>query len=125
MRIEVDASDSDNMKTLKRMKNETGEFTYDEVVVWLQMLSKIGKCQGLANRAEDYATRLVVNDEKNQGWLWLRKPEEFWSFMKPTHKLVLERFRSGLGLTAASSTFRCWRHQLEGFLPVRHRIHLA
>ena len=72
--IEVDALDSDNMKTLQRMKNETGEFTYNEVVVWLQMLSKIGKCQGLANRAEDYAHRLVVDEEKNQGWLWLREP---------------------------------------------------
>ena len=59
LEIEVDASDSDNMKTLKRMKNGTWEFTYGEVVVWLQMLSKICKCQGLADRAEDYATRLV------------------------------------------------------------------
>ena len=33
--IEVDASDSDNMKTLQRMKNETGEFTEKEAVVWL------------------------------------------------------------------------------------------
>ena len=49
------------------MKNETGEFTYNEVAVWLQMLSKIGKCQGLADRAEEYAHRLVVDEEKNQG----------------------------------------------------------
>ena len=34
--IEVDASDSDNMKTLQRMKNETGEFTYNEVVVCME-----------------------------------------------------------------------------------------
>ena len=64
--IDVDASDSDNMKTLQRMKNETGEFTYNEVAVWLQMLSKIGKCQGLADRAEEYAHRPVVDEEKNQ-----------------------------------------------------------
>ena len=95
--IEVGASDSDNMKTLQRMKNETGEFTYNEVVVWLQMLNKIGKCQGLADRAE-YAHRPVVDEEKNQGWLWLREPEEFWSFMKPTHKLVLERFGMDRGI---------------------------
>ena len=62
------------------------------------MLGKIGKCQGLADRAEDYATRLVVDEEKNQGWLWLREPEEFWSFMKPTHKLVLERFGIDRGI---------------------------
>ena len=72
LEIEVDASDSDNMKTLKRMKNETGEFTYDELVVWLQMLSKLGKCQGLADRAEEYAHRLVVDEEENLVSEWNR-----------------------------------------------------
>ena len=38
--IEVDASDSDNMKTLQRMKNETGEFTYNEVVARLGPYSR-------------------------------------------------------------------------------------
>ena len=46
----------------------------------------------------NYTHRLVVDEEKNQGWLWLREPEEFWSFMKPTHKLVLERFGIDRGI---------------------------
>ena len=71
---------------------------YNEVAVWLQMLNKIGKCQGVADRAEEYAHRLVVDEEKNQGWLWLREPQEFWSFMKPTHKLVLGRFGMDRGI---------------------------
>ena len=96
--IDVDASDSDNMKTLQRMKNETGEFTEQEAVVWLQILGKIGKCQGLVDRAEEYAHRLVVEDERNQGWLWLREPEEFWGFMKPAHRAVLERFGMDRGI---------------------------
>ena len=54
------------------MKNETGEFTYNEVVVWLQMLSKIGKCQGLADRAEEYAHRLVVDEEESLVSEWNR-----------------------------------------------------
>ena len=35
--IDVDATDGDNLNTFKRMNNETGEFTYDEVVVWFRM----------------------------------------------------------------------------------------
>ena len=27
--------------------------------------------QRLADRAEEYAHRLVVEEEKNEGWLWL------------------------------------------------------
>ena len=53
--IDVDATDGDNLRTFKRMNNETGEFTYDEVVVWFWMLSKRGKCQGLAECAAEYA----------------------------------------------------------------------
>ena len=58
--IDVGASDSDNMRTLKRMNDEAGEFTYDEVVVWFQMLSKISKYPGFAACAEEYAQRLPV-----------------------------------------------------------------
>ena len=53
--IDVGASDRDNMQTPKRMNNETAEFRYDEVAVWFQMLSKIGKCKGLASCVEEYA----------------------------------------------------------------------
>ena len=65
--IDVDASDSDNMRTFKKVTVSTEEFTYDEVVVWFRMLSKISKCQGLAACAEEYAHRLVVEDEMDQG----------------------------------------------------------
>ena len=69
--IDVDDTDGDNLNTFKRMNNETGEFTYDEVVVWFRMLSRRGKCQGLADCAEEYAQRLVADGEMNQGWSWL------------------------------------------------------
>ena len=50
--IDVGASVSDNMRTFKRMTNETGAFQYDEVVVWFQALSKKSECQGLSACAE-------------------------------------------------------------------------
>ncbi len=37
--IDVGASDSDNMKTFKKMTVDTGVFTYDELVVWFETLS--------------------------------------------------------------------------------------
>ena len=46
--IDVDATDGANLRTFKRMNHETDEFTYDEIVVWFQVLSKTGKCQSLA-----------------------------------------------------------------------------
>ena len=90
--IDVDATDGDNLNTFKRMNNETGEFTYDEVVVWFRMLSRRGKCQGLADCAEEYAQRLVTEGEMNQGCWWLDESKEFWSFMKPMHHKVLEKY---------------------------------
>ncbi len=46
------ASDSGNIyidiKTFKRRAVDTSEFTYAELVVWLKILSKIGKCRGRA-----------------------------------------------------------------------------
>ncbi len=48
------------------MNNETGEFTYDEVVVWFQMPSKRGKCKGLAECAEEYAQRLVTTRRRRR-----------------------------------------------------------
>ena len=68
--IDVGASVSDNMRTFKRVTVSTEVFTYEEVVVWFRMLSKISKCQGLAACAEDYAQRLVVEDERNEGRFW-------------------------------------------------------
>ena len=57
--IDVDALDSDNMKTFKKMTVDIGVFTYDELVVWFRTLSKLRNCQGMAVCAEDYAHRLV------------------------------------------------------------------
>jgi hypothetical protein len=34
--IDVDATDGDNLRTFKRMNNETDELTYDEAVVWFE-----------------------------------------------------------------------------------------
>ena len=56
------------------------------------MLSKISKCQGLAACAEEYAHRLVVDDEMDQGRYWLKEKEDFWSFMKRSHYQVLMEF---------------------------------
>ena len=66
--IEIRASNSDNMRTFKRVTVGTEVFTYGEVVVWFRMLSKISNCQGLAACAEEYmyAHRLVVEDEMDQ-----------------------------------------------------------
>ena len=89
--IDVGASVSDNTQTFKRMTNETKAFKYDEVVVWFQALSKKSECTGLSDCAEEYAQKLVEDEEKNQGWLWLDEPQEYWSFMKSTHHKVLER----------------------------------
>ena len=90
--IDVGASDSDNMRTFKRVTVSTEVFKYEEVVVWFRMLSKISKCQGLAACAEEYAHRLVVDDEMDQGRYWLKEKEEFWSFMKRSHYQNLMEF---------------------------------
>ena len=87
------------------------------------MLSKIGKCQGLADRAEEYAHRLVVDEEKNQGWLWLREPEEFWSFMKPTHKLVLGRLGMDRGIVHLPVLVTPIGRTPDSILIALHRIH--
>ena len=90
--IDVGALDSDNMRTFKRVTVSTEVFTYEELVVWFRMLSKISKCQGMAACAEEYAHRLVVDDEMDQGRYWLKEKEEFWSFMKRSQYQVLMEF---------------------------------
>ena len=91
--IDVGASESDNMQTFKKMTVDTGVFTYDELVVWFRTLSKLRTCQGLAVCAEDYARRLVTEDEMDQGYYWLKQKDEFWlSFMKRSHVIVLTEF---------------------------------
>jgi len=91
--IDVSALETDNSKSFKRMTAalDVDVFNYEEVVVWLKVLSKLGKCQGLEDCAEDYARKLI-DDDMDKGWLLLDAPKEYWSFMKPAHLLVLERF---------------------------------
>ncbi len=57
--IDVGASDSDNMKTFKKMTVDTGVFMYAELVAWFRILSKLRNCHGMAVCAEDYACRLA------------------------------------------------------------------
>ncbi len=102
---DVGASVSDNAKTFKRMTNETGAFTYEGVIVWLKVLSRISEWPGLSACAEEYAQRLAEDDEENKGWLWLDVPQESWCFMKPAHYPRTTRCRNGMGLTEALSNF--------------------
>ena len=53
--IDVGASASDNLKTFKKITVDTKEFTYGELVVWFQTLSKLSACRGMAACAEEYA----------------------------------------------------------------------
>ena len=46
--IDVGASDSDNMKNFEKMTVDTEKFTYDELVVWFETLSKLRNCSGMA-----------------------------------------------------------------------------
>jgi hypothetical protein len=81
------------MKTFKKMTVDTGVFTYAEFVVWFRTLSKLRNCQGMTVCAEDYAYRLVKEDEMDQGYFWFKEKEGFWlGFMKRTHYHVLMDF---------------------------------
>jgi len=91
--IDVDASDSDNMKTFKKMTVDTGVFTYDELVVWFETLSKLSNCRGMAACAKAYAQRLVEEDGLDEGRYWLKTKEEYWlSFMKRSHYYDMMEF---------------------------------
>ena len=53
--IHPNATMEENVAGFKPMNVNTGEFTYGDLVVWLQTLSKIGRCPGLGASAEEYA----------------------------------------------------------------------
>ena len=81
--ITVGASLEDNIAGFQPMTRETGRFSYPEVVAWLALLSSVSKCQGMALRAEEYAQRIVVDEEMTRGelWLWFRDDKvykQFW-----------------------------------------------
>jgi hypothetical protein len=88
--IDVGASESDNMKTFKKMTLDTKAFTYGGLVVWFQMMSKLSDCRRVC--AAEYAHRLVVEDEMDQGRYWLKAEKEDRSFMKKAHCQVLMEF---------------------------------
>ena len=74
------------------MTVDTKVFTYDELVVWFKMLSKLSDCRGLAVCAEEYAHRLVVEDEMDQGRYWLKAEKVYWSFIKQPHYQMMMEF---------------------------------
>ena len=59
--IDVDASDSDNMKNFTKMTVDTGVFTYDELVVWFETLSKLNNCRGM-----QHAQKHMRNDSSRK-----------------------------------------------------------
>ena len=81
----------------KPMADNDSLFTCDEVADWLRTLSRISNCQSLYCCAEEYAHRIVVDEEmiRRVNWLWLRDDKEFWMrFIGMTEEEyeVLERF---------------------------------
>ena len=64
----------------KPMADNDNVFTCDEVADWLRTLSRISNCQSLYWCAEEYAQRIVVDEELTRGehWLWFRDDKEFW-----------------------------------------------
>ena len=83
----------ENVAGFKPMTVNTGKFTYDEVAVWFRTLSSISKCSTFYWCADEYAQRLVVDEEMNQGWIWLdRKKKDWLKVLTEEEYGVLERF---------------------------------
>ena len=70
--IDVGASDSDNMRTFKRVTVSTEVFTYEEVVVWFRMLSGLVK--------------LLVGRQRTLKRLWTRWQLMLYRAMYTRHK---------------------------------------
>ena len=96
-----------NLAGFKPMRRNHEKFTCEEVVLWLQTLSRKSKCGSLFWCAEEYAQRFVVDGEMHQGRFWLRAAKKYWlAVMKEVagcdgreHYDSTMRFWSGLGLT--------------------------
>ena len=70
--INSKASTEENLNGFQPMTEENEhEFTREDITVWFRILSVRGRCPGLGERAEEYATQFVDEDEMNNGWLWL------------------------------------------------------
>jgi hypothetical protein len=72
--VDVDATAAANAKTFKKMTNATGAFTYAEIAAWFQALSWISENPGISACAEDYAQKLVTEDDRYTGRLWIDEP---------------------------------------------------
>ena len=89
-----------NLAGFKPMRDNHEKFTCEEVVLWLETLSRKSKCSSLFWCADKYAQRFVVDEDMNQGWFWLREEKKYWlAVMKEVagcdgreHYEVLERF---------------------------------
>ena len=67
--INSKASTDDNLNGFKPMTEDNEhEFNREEIAAWFRILSVRGRCPGLGERAEEYATKFVDEDEMNNGW---------------------------------------------------------
>ena len=92
----------------KPMADNDNVFTCDEVADWLRTLSRISNCQSLYWCAEEYAQRIVVDEELTRGehWLWFRDDKAFWLRrigMTEEEYEVLERFGIDRGTDVSPS----------------------
>ena len=77
--INSKASTEDNLNGFQPMTEDNEHaFNRTEIAEWLRILSVRGRCPGLGERAEEYATKFVDEDEMNNGWLWLMEEKEYW-----------------------------------------------
>ena len=92
--INSKASTEDNLNGFQPMtENNAHAFNREEIAEWLRILSVRGRCPGLGERAEEYATKFVDEDGLNNGWLWLTEEKEYWlQNMKRAHYIVLETY---------------------------------
>ena len=92
--INSKASTEDNLNGFQPMTEDNEhEFNREEIAAWFRILSVRGRCPGLGERAEEYATKFVDEDEMNNGWLWLNVEKEYWlQNLKRAHYIVLEKY---------------------------------
>ena len=103
--IDSRASMEMNLAGFQQMTVDTGEFTYEQAVFWLQMLSKVSRCKGIGDCAEAIAHRAVVEEGMEEGRYWVNASDDTWSFMKQAHYQMLQEY--GFGRTVSQSNLDC------------------
>ena len=93
--IDSRASMEMNLAGFQQMTVDTGEFTYEQAVFWLQMLSKVSRCKGIGDCAEAIAHRAVVEEGMDNGRSWINASKDTWSFMKKVHYMMLQEYGFG------------------------------